>query len=105
VWPISNKPISDSILIELNVQQPNSVWEEPEAQFTYVIYPDKILLLGLSQKNTVQQVRIHNIFGQLIASYGAGVDDYVPLGSFPSGIYLCEVRMADKSRKVIKFWH
>lgn len=105
VWPISTKPVTDSVLIELNVQNPSAIREEDEAVFNYIILPEKILLQNLPYEKQVQQVRIYNIYGQLAAAYGNGVTTEVPTGNLPTGIYLCEVYLNDRSRKVIKFLH
>jgi hypothetical protein len=103
VWPISNKPVSDSILIELNVVGPNSISKEPEAEFNYIISLGVISLQGLPYQKHVKQVRIYNISGQVLIQHNSGINTEIPLGTLPKGIYLCEVYLSDKSRKVIKF--
>jgi hypothetical protein len=105
VWPISSKPVTDSVLIELNVQQPNALKNEEEALFNYIVLPDKILLQNIAYEKQVKQVRIYNVFGQLMAGYETGVTTEVPTGNLPQGIYLCEVYLNDRTRKVIKFLH
>lgn len=105
VWPISSKPVTDSILITLNVQQPTAFINEDEASFNCIILPEKILLQGIAYEKQVKQVRIYNAFGQLMAEYQSGITTEVPTRNLPQGIFLCEVYLNDKSRKVIKFVH
>lgn len=103
VWPIAAKPVTDSILIVLNIVSPTGIQQEPEAQFDYLVYPDKIVLYNLPTDIAIKQVRIYNVFGQLAGEGVPGFAHEIPLGNIPKGIYLCEILMADRSRKVIKF--
>lgn len=103
VWPISSKPVSDSILIELNVVGPSNIADKPEAEFSYIVYPGAIALQGLPYQMQVKQVRIYSISGQVFIQHNSGINTEIPLGTLPRGIYLCEVYLSDKSRKVIKF--
>lgn len=105
VWPISSRPIADSILILLDVIGPNTVPQYEEATFGYLITPQKIMLQHLPPETKVQQVRIYNVFGQCLAWFNSGITDEIPLGYLPRGIYLCEISTSDQKRKVIKFFH
>ncbi|MCW5909229.1 MAG: T9SS type A sorting domain-containing protein [Chitinophagales bacterium] len=103
VWPISTKPVTDSILIELNIASPTAIYNEPEVKFDYFVYSDKIVLHNLPAHIMVKQVRIYNLFGQLVDGAAPGFANEIPIGNIPKGIYFCEMLMADRSRKVIKF--
>ncbi len=63
------------------------------------------MLQHLSPEIKVKQVRIYNVFGQRIVSFDSGIDDEIPLGYLPRGIYLCEIKTSNQKRKVIKFLH
>lgn len=105
VWPISSRPIADSILIPIHVIGPDAIPPPEEAAFGYLITPQKIMLQHLSPEIKVKQVRIYNVFGQRIVSFDSGIDDEIPLGYLPRGIYLCEIKTSNQKRKVIKFLH
>lgn len=105
VWPISNKPIADSIVISLVVVGPNTLMGQPEAEITYLVLTDRIVLQDVPSASFVQQVRIYNVYGQLMSGIQTNGFHEIILGNLPKGIYLCEVTLANRSKKVIKFSH
>lgn len=105
VWPISSSPVTDSILIFLNIEGPSSLKENGSVDFSYIVLNDRILLLPESSETNFQQVRIFNILGQQEAYYSSNFLTEIPVPNLPRGIYLCEMITSDKKVRVIKFYH
>lgn len=105
VWPISTSPITDSVRIPINIQNPNGIGEEKNEGFTYLITPQKIFLQNIAPQINFKQVRIFNLFGQSVSFLSADFITEIPVPDLPRGIYLCEMITADNQRRVIKFFH
>ncbi|MFN8323390.1 MAG: T9SS type A sorting domain-containing protein [Chitinophagales bacterium] len=105
VWPISNSPIADSIRILLNILDPSGIAGEKELNVSYLIMPDRIMLLNTMPQTTLKQVRIYSIVGQQLSFIQSASLNEIPLPEMPHGIYLCEMTGTDNKRKVIRFFH
>lgn len=105
VWPISSQSISDSILINLLIEDPSGVEENKNAGFTYLVMNDRILLRYATSEMNFQQVRMFNILGQQAASLHSNFITEIPVPNLPKGIYICEMLTADNKTRVIKFIH
>ncbi len=103
VWPICTGPIADSVLIEIFVETPNSIKDERNDLFAYIIMPDRIFLKNYRAATNIEQVRIFNLMGQQVAELNGNYISEVPVPNLPKGLYLCEFTTADKRRQVIKF--
>lgn len=103
VWPISNKPITDSVLIFINVQNPNSIEDNIELPFAYAIHNNRIYFSYDQQEIDFQQVRIFDISGRVPISATGNYIGEIELGYLPRGLYLCEILTSDHRRKTIKF--
>ncbi|MBK8659856.1 MAG: T9SS type A sorting domain-containing protein [Bacteroidetes bacterium] len=103
VWPISNKPIADSVLIFINVQNPSSIEDETELPFAYTVQNNRLIFSYDPNDIDFKQVRIFDITGRMpIAYMGSNIVE-VALGNLPRGLYLCEILTRDNQRKTIKF--
>lgn len=101
VWPISDAPIGDSVVITLNINNPTGIAQVNELELNYIVMSDRILLQQSDNENEFEQVRIYNMLGQ--AAYTAnGSATEIPTSTLPKGIYICELRSGDK-RTVFKF--
>jgi hypothetical protein len=105
VWPISTKPVADSILIPLLVLSPNDVAMEEAGNFKCLVLSDRLILQDAGTELNVQQVRIYDLYGRLIAEPANYNTNQIMLNAIPKGIYLCEVTMKDNTRRVVKFIH
>ena len=105
VWPICSKPIIDSIVININVLNPNSITDNKDDLFTYLIVGNKILLKNYAAETNFKQVRIYNLMGQQVAELRSQFITEVPLPALPKGLYMCEFLAADGKRKVIRFFY
>ena len=103
VWPICSQPIADSILIHLDIIDPNGVKDEREIPLTYAVVNNTILLKSLDSKINFQQVRIYNTIGQKLCETQSAFISSVPLPALPRGIYFCELITSDGRRTTIKF--
>ena len=103
VWPISSQHIADSILIHLNILDPNGIKDEKEIPFSYAVVNNAILLRSLDSKTNFQQVRIYNALGQQLSSTASNFISNIPLPIMPSGIYFCELITADGRKATIRF--
>ena len=102
VWPISTAPIGDSIVINLNINGATGIANTNQVKLSYLVLRDKIVWTNTETKNPIEQVRIYNLVGQTIYST-SGDSNEVPINQLNSGLYICEIRSADK-RSVIKFY-
>lgn len=102
VWPISTAPIGDSIVINLNINGATGIANTNQLKLSYLVLRDKIVWTNTETKNPIEQVRIYNLIGQTIYST-SGDSNEVPINQLNSGLYICEIRSADK-RSVIKFY-
>lgn len=102
VWPISTAPIGDSIVINLNINGATGIANTNQLKLSYLVLRDKIVWTNTETKNPIEQVRIYNLVGQTIYST-SGDSNEVPINQLNSGLYICEIRSADK-RSVIKFY-
>lgn len=102
VWPISTAPIGDSIVINLNINGATGIANTNQVKLSYLVLRDKIVWTNTETKNPIEQVRIYNLIGQTIYST-SGDSNEVPINQLNSGLYICEIRSADK-RSVIKFY-
>lgn len=105
VWPISTKPIADSILIPLTVLGPNEIAAQEEENFKCLVLSDRLILQEAGTESNVQQVRIYDLYGRLIAEPASDNTNQIMLNAIPKGTYLCEVTLANHSKRVIKFVH
>jgi hypothetical protein len=107
VWPICNGPIADSIVINFTVKalDPTGVSNPKDDGFSYAVTNTRILLRNSNNTTEFKQVRIYNLLGQDVYHMQGGSITEIPLPSLASGVYLCELLMADNTRRVIKFYH
>jgi hypothetical protein len=101
VWPISTAPIGDSIVINLNINGATGITSANQLKLSYLVLSDKIVWTNTATENPIEQVRIYNLIGQTIYSTN-GDNNEVPTNQLNSGLYICEIRSADK-RSIIKF--
>ena len=105
VWPICGKPIIDSIVININVLTPNSIADNKDDLFTFIVLGNKIFLKNYAPETNFKQVRIYNLMGQQVSELHSQFITEVPLPVLPKGLYLCEFLSADGKRKVIRFFY
>ncbi len=105
VWPVSNSPVTDSIEIYLNIENPNGIKQEERDDFTFLVLGNKILLQTMNANLKIQQVRIYNILGQQVSYLHSDFISEIPLPDTPRGIYICEMLASDKKTRVVKFYH
>lgn len=105
VWPICPNPIADSIRIPLNILDPNAIAEKKAEDFSYIVTPEKIILLNSGTEINFQQVRIYNLFGQQVSFFQSNFIQQIPVPALPRGIYLCELIDASAKRRTLKFFH
>lgn len=103
VWPISNKPITDSVLININVQNPNGFNGVDEIPFAYSVQNGELWLRYDNADINFQQVRIFDLYGRLIFAVEGDLISVVNVDTLMNGIYICEVYTSDKKRKAFKF--
>lgn len=101
VWPISNSPIGDSVVINLNINNPTGITQTNELNLSYLVLSDRIMFQNTNAENNFEQVRIYNMLGQVGYSMNGNTND-IPTTILPKGIYICELRSGDK-RTVFKF--
>ena len=105
VWPICTRPIADSILIPIQIENPNAIADTKEDPFSYIILNDKIFLKNYAAGTNFKQVRIYNLLGQPVSETHSDYITEVQLPVLPKGLYLAEFLAADGKRKVIRFFH
>ncbi len=105
VWPICSEPVTDSILINLLIQNSNALEEKQNDDFSYIVMNDRILLRYTNNELNFKQVRIFNILGQMASQFRSDFITEIPIPNLPKGIYLCEMISADNKTRVIKFCH
>jgi len=105
VWPISTKPIIDSIVIAIYVQTPSGIKDDTEELFGFFIMNNKLFLKNYGTATNFKQVRIYNLIGQQVSEFRSDFITEVPLPNLPKGLYLCELITADNKRKVIRFFY
>ena len=98
VWPISNVTFSDSVLINLLIEDPTGIEEQfihkNDIQvFDYILLPEK----------DFKQVRIYNYSGSLLWEQNSSTLPQIPIDFLPQGFYLLEAISATKQRIVKKF--
>jgi hypothetical protein len=103
VWPISNRPVADSILINLLIQGPNGIAKNQEPHFHYRLTHNQIDLIYSAAELNIKQVRILNILGEQVYDIYSEVITQIPIPILPRGMYLCQIISADKKIRVIKF--
>lgn len=101
VWPISNAPIGDSVVINLNINNPTGIAQTNELNLSYIVLRDRIIFQNTNTENDFEQVRIYNMLGQVAYSMNGSTND-IPTFTLPKGIYICELRAGDK-RTTFKF--
>jgi len=99
VWPISNVNFSDSILINLLIEEPTNIDQK-------VVSPSEIQVFGeyiTFPENTFKQVRIFNYSGSLLHSLDVAQLNYLPIDFLPQGFYILEATTTSKQQIVKKF--
>ena len=103
VWPICNQPISDSILVHLDILDPSGIKDQKEIPFTYAVVKNNILLKASDSRINFQQVRIFNALGQKLSETVSDFISSVPLPALPGGLYFCELITSDGRKVTIRF--
>jgi hypothetical protein len=103
VWPICNQPAADSIIIHLEILDPNGINEQNEIPLTYAVVNNTILLKTTDLKINFKQVRIYNDIGQRLSEIESDFITSVPIPALSKGIYFCELLTSDGRRTTIKF--
>lgn len=103
VWPISNRPIADSILIPLNIDGPNSVTEKQHATPSICFHNGNIEFKH-PNNTPIEQVRIYNLSGELISSFNNPDNNCTPLPKAPNGIYIYSALLKDGTRLSVKYF-
>ncbi len=103
VWPICTPTTGDSILIHLNVADPNGIENGQDNMFSYVVMSDRILVKNADNKTYFRHVRISNLLGQQVVEQNAEDISTINLPAMQHGIYLMELITADNRRKIVKF--
>ncbi len=103
VWPISSKPIADSIIIHLNIVDPSGISDEQKSAFSYAIVSNNILLKSADSKTNFKQVRIYNCLGQKISEITSDFISNIPLSGLTDGIYFCQLLTSSGKTTTIKF--
>ena len=103
VWPICTQPIADSILIHLDILDPNSINDLKDLPVTYAVVNNTILFKTTDAKINFKQVRIFNDLGQKLADMGGNLITSMPVPIIARGIYFCELTTEDGRRVTFKF--
>lgn len=101
VWPISNSPILDSVIIPLIVDAPMSSAGLTTQTARYIISDGQLHLLQAIE-NPVKQVRIFNLNGQQLSNVVLHNASTMPAITLPKGLLFVEVIYADRKRAIIK---
>lgn len=104
VWPISNKPVTDSVVIYLQIASPSSDDDIIDQSFGYAVLPDRLQLFYNNHDIQFNQVRIFNTLGECIFTHQQPEISTVMLPDLSTGIYLCEFWANDNRRKVVKLF-
>jgi hypothetical protein len=103
VWPICTPQAVDSIIIHLNIIDPNGISDHQQIPFSYALVNNTILLKTADAKINFKQVRIFNSLGQKIQEITSDFISNIPLPQLPQGIYFCQLVTADGRNATIKF--
>lgn len=99
VWPISPIPFSDSVLINLLIEDPTNIENQPASTMQIAVYADHIHLA----ENKFKQVRIYNYSGSLLWAQNNSSTPSIAIDFLPSGFYILEAITEDEQRLIKKF--
>jgi hypothetical protein len=102
IWPISNQNFVDSILLAIDVIDPNGIDDNTVEGFKMFSYNGNLHVLNANADNAVKQVRIYDLLGRTAITV-TGDETTINLSSLPQGIYIAEAILSDNRRVVVKF--
>lgn len=103
IWPISNKPVKDSLIISTNIHpNPNNISEQRSPSFYYFQQNKWLYIKELQLNISLEKVRIMSLDGRLILeeNYSGKPIDLTGLNN---GLYLLEIKDRTGKSSVVKF--
>jgi hypothetical protein len=105
IWPITTHPQKDTLRIPILIREPLG-FEGLLTKNTFLSVSGNQLLIhtDLNTNNTLKQVRIFDLSGQLILQQGnEEKNTSIGIDELPRGMFICELLYSNNKRNVMKF--